>query len=164
MVKSPLHENINVSLPVTKSPLHESLFIATSSEKNGKNCVSVPVPETQFFDYEFRHGHKINKKGPSLLYNTVEKQFYVRNRSLRNGDVAYVCYDSNCTVRVYIRPDGVCYRSNCNGHLHSDKEELAKTFLFKNACKEDCTKTASYTRLNNQTAGIQQIFNEQQKL
>lgn len=75
------------------------------------------------------------RKNSSLIWTPADKQLYRKNTKSKIG-VAYICYEKNCNVRVYIKDDECFKYGNSENHLHGSNEDLYIRFVALNEIKK----------------------------
>lgn len=90
-------------------------------------------------EYEIIAGHRKNSQ---LVWSPTERQLYKLNANSKIG-ASYVCYDSLCNVRVYMKDDK-CFKSKTvHSHEHSHNADLYEEFVVINEVKKkaiECKK------------------------
>lgn len=101
--------------------------------------------------YEFRVGTK-------MLFTLDEHQYYRKSYKLKTGEISYLCNVKRCGVRIYLKPDGVCYMRRSNSmHTHNTDQLTAEQIKLKANIK----RRVAEARSKNETADFLCIFEEE---
>lgn len=96
-------------------------------------------------EYEITAGKRVGSK---LIY--AQNYLFKKNKVLKDGSVAFICYSSTCPARVIV--NGQTCSLPKTEHNHSEMSALKEEFAVMNAMKERCA---------NERLPSKQIYNEE---
>lgn len=96
--------------------------------------------------FEFTVGLRSDSK---LIYTTVEKQLYCRDKSRSDNRIYYRCKIVSCPARLsYDAQLNKCTRIKSVAHTHTDQEKVAKESQMRESIKDECKQMAGSSKRN----------------
>ncbi|XP_039226530.1 probable E3 ubiquitin-protein ligase LUL3 [Drosophila yakuba] len=102
--------------------------------------------------FEFKEGSRAGCS--TLLYTPDDNQIYVKNRQLKEGDIAYVCRIKDCKARVHLSADKTRLYSKTEQvqHFHGPQGQEMQKIEVLSEVKKKCQSSS-----NNDT---KKVFND----
>lgn len=137
------------------------------------------VPENDVYDYVDTDDNIINWNNleyetivgkridcDQMIYTKHEKQIYGKNRTLKDGTVAYLCRKyskTKCKSRVY-KKNGRLFRLNdFSPHNHPTQEKERFEFEVEGKIKKDCANLDRIVNSRSQSSAVSDIFDKRMK-
>lgn len=106
-------------------------------------------------EYKWMQGFRRNH---NLLYSITEKQFYTKNKELKNRWLFY-CSVRTCKARLVMCDDNVCIKlPNFVEHNHPSKEEMYNQLLIRNKLIEEVQNVRDSNGSLNDLESLNSIY------
>lgn len=149
------NENIDVQADdneqsVSVAANNNSLSRETAESENvdaNEESESAAVVVSDDMPFEFTVGLTLNSK---LIYTTVEKQLYRRDKKVgENGSCYYRCNIASCKAGLfYDAIQNKCSRKKLTPHTHPDQEKTMKVGKLRKIIKDECAQMAGSSKRN----------------
>lgn len=110
-------------------------------------------------EYETAVGKRMDCE--NMIYTKTEKQLYGKNRTLKNGDVAFLCrlYSKHkCKSRLYMKNGRLFRKGDFIPHNHPVQEQDKINFGVECVIKKECANIDVVVNAKTQTSECHEVF------
>lgn len=116
--------------------------------------------------YTFSVGKRNDCK--KMIFTEDEHNIYGKNRTLKNGEIAYLCrlyHAKGCKSRLYMDKNGRLYKKgDFIPHNHPPQENEHQEFKIESSIKDECGNLAVLVNSRTQSSAVTEIFDKHMKL
>lgn len=102
----------------------------------------------------------------SMIYTKVEKQLYGKNRTLKNGEIAYLCRlyaKHKCKSRLYFKNGRLYRKGDFIEHNHPIQEQEKINFDIECIIKKECSNIDVLVNAKTQSSECHEVFQRNMK-